>query len=225
MKIFMKAGLLTLGIATYMSCSAARPDELASLKTENQSLKDQLQTKDSQIDALNEKLSALSAEQTPKSTNNADYDSVIKGLKDEIAADKVKLSQTENALSITFLDSVFFAEGSADISSDGMKSLDKIITPLKNLHDKFIRVEGYADDLPINENYRWKYPSNWELSTARASAIVRYLQSKGIDPGIMKAAGYGKFNPVTSNSTEEGRAKNRRIVVELIPLDIRAKYK
>ncbi len=228
MKNLLKAGMLGLGIFLYMSCStqsAVKPDELAKLQAENQSLKDQLGTKDAQIDALNEKLTTISAENSAEKGSGDQYDKIIKGLQDQLAADKMKLSRTEDALSITFLDSVFFGEGSAEITAGGMKSLDKVLTVLKTVKDKIIRVEGYADNVPIKDSYKWKYPSNWELSTARADAIVRYFELKGIDPDHLKAAGYGKFNPVAPNDTEAGRAQNRRIVVELVPLDVRAWYK
>ncbi len=228
MKNLMKTSFFALGLFFLVSCSSpstVKPDEMDKLKAENQNLTTQLGEKDAQIGALNEKLMSLSMESsnTIESQKNQiqTLSNLIRNLNQEVEAGNMKVNQTENSIRVTFLDNIFFDEGSAEIKADGKKSLDKLIPILKYLKEKIIRVEGYTDNVPIKDSFKWKYPSNWELSTARADAIVRYLQDKGISPDVLKAAGYGKYNPAASNDTEKGRAQNRRIVVELVPMDTR----
>ncbi|MGZ6078405.1 MAG: OmpA/MotB family protein, partial [Myxococcaceae bacterium] len=76
-----------------------------------------------------------------------------------------------------------------------------------------IDVQGYTDDVPIGPELKSRFPSNWELSTARATDVVRYLASKGVDKNLMSATGFGDTHPIASNSTAEGRQKNRRIEI------------
>jgi chemotaxis protein MotB len=97
-----------------------------------------------------------------------------------------------------------------------MKILDQIADHLKTVTDKHIRVEGHADNVEIGPSLKTKYPTNWELSKARASFVVRYLIEKGgIDSAQLSAVGYGDTKPVASNATKEGRQKNRRVEIIL----------
>lgn len=153
------------------------------------------QSLSNQIVALNEKIMAMSA-----------------------------LPEGQGVEKVTFVSDVLFDEGSDVIKSDGKATLDKIVKKLADSKE-FIRIEGYTDDVPIAAAYLSKYPSNWELSSARADSVLRYLIEKGIKPDMIKSAGYGKYNPVASNATADGRAQNRRIEIELVPLDTRAKFK
>jgi chemotaxis protein MotB len=91
---------------------------------------------------------------------------------------------------------------------------------LKTVTDKQIRIEGYTDSVPISGALQSKFPSNWELSTRRATTVLRYLQdSAGIDGKYLSAVGYGPHRPVAANDTEQGRSENRRIEIVLTPLD------
>ncbi len=207
----------------------------ATMKDNDQKMKalqDQINSKDNEIAGLEKRLESISTE---NSNITAQKDAEIARLtatssnltaefKDEIANGDVKIKQLSDQLSIDFLDKIFFDSGRADIKKNGEKVLQRISKDLKNITDKQIRVEGYTDNVPIADKYKWKYPSNWELSTARATTIVRFLESQGVNPSLMKATGYGKYNPIASNDTEEGRAQNRRIVILLVPLDERARF-
>jgi chemotaxis protein MotB len=85
--------------------------------------------------------------------------------------------------------------------------------------DKAIRIEGHTDAIPISGSLAQRYPTNWELSAARAINVARYLQKEAINPALLSAAGFGEFKPVADNATVEGRAKNRRIEIVLVPKD------
>jgi chemotaxis protein MotB len=117
------------------------------------------------------------------------------------------------------VEKILFDSGKADIKTNGKKVLDRVAEILKTITDKQIRIEGHTDNVPIGATLAEKFPTNWELSTARATTVARYLQEKGVSPAVLNAAGYSEYKPVESNETDEGKAKNRRIEIVLIPLD------
>ncbi|MEN3028567.1 MAG: OmpA family protein [Aquificaceae bacterium] len=110
---------------------------------------------------------------------------------------------------------LLFEPGSAEIKPETRSVLDKLYEILKDLPNP-VEVEGHTDNIPISTE---RFPSNWELSTARAGTIVRYFIAKGINPERLKASGYADTRPIASNATPEGRAQNRR--VEILILNIR----
>ena len=89
----------------------------------------------------------------------------------------------------------------------------------KKLKTKNIRIEGHTDNVKITSRLAKVYPTNWELSAARAINVLKYLQQQGIDPKILSATAFGEYQPLADNSTAEGRAKNRRIAIILLPQD------
>ncbi|MGC9070497.1 MAG: OmpA/MotB family protein [Elusimicrobiales bacterium] len=104
----------------------------------------------------------------------------------------------------------FFESGKADITDEMIEVIDKIFPSLKKLSQDYeIIVEGHTDNVPINTA---QFASNWELSTARATTVVKYLIAKGINPSKISAIGYGEFRPVVPNDTPQNRQKNRRVV-------------
>lgn len=104
----------------------------------------------------------------------------------------------------------FFESGRAEITGDMSSKLDKLAVVLKTLSLKNdIIVEGHTDNVPIRTR---QFATNWELSTARATSVVRYFLDAGFAPKRMAAIGYGEFHPVVANDTEEDRRKNRRVV-------------
>ena len=121
----------------------------------------------------------------------------------------IQVSSNELWLQIELKDSILFSSGSADTSEQAQKIFDEIATILK-AYSNPVQVEGFTDNIPIKSV---KYPTNWELSTARASAIVKYLASKGVAPERLSAVGYGEYQPIATNETEQGRAQNRRVTI------------
>ncbi len=121
----------------------------------------------------------------------------------------IQVSSNELWLQIELKDSILFSSGSADTSEQAQRIFDEIAGILKNYSNP-VQVEGFTDNIPIKS---LKYPTNWELSTARASAIVKYLASKGVAPERLSAVGYGEYQPVAANDTEQGRAQNRRVAI------------
>lgn len=106
-----------------------------------------------------------------------------------------------------------FDSGSDEIKSEGKALLDTLATSLVSIGNH-LRVEGHTDNVPIKNS---KFPSNWELSTARATAVISYLIEKfGLDPETLSAAGYGEYRPTATNDTEEGKARNRRVDIVVL---------
>lgn len=113
---------------------------------------------------------------------------------------------------------VYFRSGSADLTEKGIEELQKVAQRIRRKYpDRTIRVEGYTDSKPIGDKLKEKYPSNWELSAARAARVVRHFQwTHDMDPKRFEVVGFGSYHPVASNETAEGRRKNRRVRVAVL---------
>ncbi|NLY56855.1 MAG: OmpA family protein, partial [Firmicutes bacterium] len=147
------------------------------------------------------------------------YHDIQSFLIEEGIADMVEAVLEERGVIIRFRDSVLFDTGRADIRPDGARIIDTIATYLVRIPNH-VRIEGHADNVPIRNA---RYPSNWELSTARATSVIRYLLTKtDISPERLSAAGYGEYRPVAPNDTPENRARNRRVDLVLLRLDLNA---
>ncbi len=116
---------------------------------------------------------------------------------------------------------VFFESGSAALTPDGRARLDNLAARLqRDYAGRTVRIEGHTDTQPIGPSLQARFPTNWDLSTGRAVAVVRYLQDRhNMPPGRMEAVGFGAYEPVDSNATAEGRARNRRVRVAVLPLN------
>jgi chemotaxis protein MotB len=146
------------------------------------------------------------------------HDTLVFELKDQIQKQEVTLKEFQESLSLNFIDRILFEFGKADLTPEGEKVLKKVGEALKNIKGKKIRVTGHTDPVPIRPDYMYKFPSNWELSAARAASVVRYFQEKiDLDPKEMEAVGRSFYQPEVSNDTKEGRARNRRVEILIAP--------
>ncbi len=127
----------------------------------------------------------------------------------------VSVEMSERGLVVTFLAEVLFDSGKAKVKAGAHDVLDKVAKVITDkAPDRNIAVEGHTDNEPIKKS-GWK--SNWELSTARATSVLHYLEEKGMDPRKLQATGYGEYRTVASNDTVEGRQKNRRVEIIILP--------
>jgi chemotaxis protein MotB len=156
--------------------------------------------------------------QTEVKKSNA-YQALSQQLQAEVKSDQVQIQQLQNQVKVTLVDSLLFPEGGWQIGRSGEATLDKIVPALRNVKTGRIVVEGHTDNVPIGPALRQRFPSNWELSTARATDVVRYLASKGVPQGVLAAEGFGDSRPVAPNTTPEGRAKNRRVEIVISGID------
>lgn len=146
-----------------------------------------------------------------------------KKMREAIESKDITISELQGKLTINILDRILFDTGEAVIKEEGQKVLDQIAGILSQYPDRQVHVVGHTDNVPIRANPRNPYPTNWELSAGRAIAAVRYLTEKaGVDAKRIAALGYGEHHPIADNSTPEGRAKNRRIALVVLPEDIAA---
>ncbi|MFY9174732.1 MAG: flagellar motor protein MotB [Peptococcia bacterium] len=144
----------------------------------------------------------------------------LEGLKEELAeyladqgiAANVALSVEERGLVIRLQDSVLFESSKADILPASRQILSEVGRVLLNTENN-VRIEGHTDNLPINTP---RFPSNWELSTSRATNVLRFLIEEGISPDRLSAVGYGEYHPIASNDIAEGRQKNRRVDIVIL---------
>jgi chemotaxis protein MotB len=130
----------------------------------------------------------------------------------------VTISELQGKLTVNILDRLLFDSGEAELKPEGEHVLSEIAGVLLQHTNRQVYVIGHTDNVPVRASAFSRYPSNWELSTARATSAVRYLAEKaGVDPARLAAVGYGEYHPVADNSTAEGRAKNRRIAIVILP--------
>lgn len=145
-----------------------------------------------------------------------------KSLQDEISKGNITIQQVRDRLTINMVDRVLFDSGQAEVKPAGQAVLKQVSDLLNTVTDKQIRIEGHTDNVPISVKLQSRYKTNWELSTARATAVVRYLIDQGgVDPRHLSAVGHADTQPVAPNDTDEGRAANRRIEIVLYPKDIK----
>jgi chemotaxis protein MotB len=182
----------------------------------------ELRRKVADLDAENTKLKAenaslVNAREEQGRKVSSTYESLLEKMKSEISQGQVTISELKGKLTVNIVDSILFDPGKAEVKKGGRELLGKVISILKDVSDKSIRIEGHTDNVQISRALAQRYPTNWELSAARAINVTRFLQDQGIDPGTLSAVAYGEWKPVGTNDTAEGKAKNRRIEIILVP--------
>lgn len=180
--------------------------QVAELKTENSKLNDEVTELQK---AKEEKVKEVSGT----------YELLLSNMKNEIAQGQVTISELKGKLTVNMEAAILFDSGKADVKQEGLEILSKMVETLKNVSDKAIRIEGHTDVVQITGALTRIFPTNWELSAARAINVTKFLQQQGIDPRNLSAAAFAEHKPVADNSTKEGRAKNRRIEITLVAKD------
>jgi chemotaxis protein MotB len=137
---------------------------------------------------------------------------ILKVLDSLVRDGQVKVTQSNRGISVEINASVLFASGQAQLRAESGRALQQVARVLANT-EQGIQVEGYSDDTPISTS---QFPSNWELSAARASSVVRLFIDNGVAEMRLSAIGFGPNRPVMSNDTPEGRARNRRVTVMIL---------
>jgi chemotaxis protein MotB len=201
----------------YEKLEADKNAEIAGLKKDKTALEQQKmsleqQQADSrkQIDALEQQKAQIAAASQQDKTQ---YDALVRNLTDEVKKGELQVRQYKDMLTVDVAEQLFFDSGRADLKDTGKGVLKKVGEAIKGYNDKVIRVVGHTDNVPIKTK---AFPSNWELSVARATTVVRYLQEVGIPPERMVASGRAEYDPIAENDTPDGRKKNRRIEITLI---------
>ena len=214
-------GVSTLYYHARGTTARVRADSLAGVT-------DSLTFQDSTLRARNTALSAALDTQMVAASRQKEaeigqlrntYDQLVQDMQAEIAQGQIQITRLADRLSVSMVDRILFPSGEADITPAGIRILQRVGNVLKTTEGKIIRVEGHTDNVAISERLKGTFPTNWELSTTRASNVVRFLQdSVGIDPARLQAVGLSEYHPVASNATVKGRSQNRRIEIGLLPL-------
>lgn len=141
------------------------------------------------------------------------YETVMGYMEAEGIESEVTITRDAEGVYIDIKEAVLFSPGSAIITSSGRETLGTL-AGLFDLFDNQLIIEGFTDDVPMNTS---QFPSNWELSTARAVSVLRYLsEAYGLDPSRLSATGYGEHRPIVPNDSEENRAQNRRVNMVIV---------
>ncbi len=185
------------------------------LHQENQACKDSLETTREQLRQAEQELEAK--EEKVREQSEA-FTRMQQAMKAELESKQVALQELEGKLTLTMVEAILFDSGKAEVKQEGRDALQKVADVLKTVEGQEIVVAGYTDNVQIGERLAKVYPSNWELSAARAISVVKILVSDGVSPENISAAGYGEYRPVADNDTPEGRAQNRRMEIILMPV-------
>jgi chemotaxis protein MotB len=167
--------------------------------------------KDRQIEELRMENEAFDVELTIQKKLNDTLKRDVENLRKK---HEVWMVQLGSLTKITLDGAATFASASAELTGAAKEVIDQIWKVIQKYPDRWILIEGHADDRPIADKYKWKYRSNWELSSTRAHAVLHYILDKyEAEPERFRAIGCSAYWPVADNSTQEGRAKNRRVVI------------
>jgi len=160
------------------------------------------------------RLEELRKAQAATEARTALYKQLIQKFKKLTDAGQLRIELRDGRMILQLPNDVLFDSGQAAVKPDGQRALGQVGGVLKTLKGRKFQVAGHTDNVPIDHA---KFASNWELSTARAVAVVRFLVSQGVGPEALSAGGYGEFAPLVANDTNEHKAKNRRIEITLVP--------
>jgi chemotaxis protein MotB len=166
------------------------------------------------LDETKARLEELRKQKAAAEAAAATYRSLIQKLKAMIDAGQLKVITRDGRMIIALPNDVLFDSGRTDIKRDAQATLAKVAQVLSTLEKRRFLVAGHTDNVPIHTE---RFPSNWELSTARAVEVAKFLIARGIRPQVLAAAGHGEYDPVAANDSPERRALNRRIEIILQP--------
>jgi len=229
---------ILLALSVLAACSPSRKDLQAELDATKQQLADaQVQTRSLQDEiaalkaAIEEgqlriddllaakevsdlQLAELRDEQERRKTELETYERLLARLDKLIDAGTIKISFRKGRMIVELASAVLFDSGKTELKEEGQKALADLVEAFGEVHDRDLLIAGHTDNVPIKTR---RFKSNWELSTQRAVVVVDFMIEKGFPAEHLGAAGYGDVDPVGDNSTEEGRASNRRIEIQLMP--------
>lgn len=218
--------VMLLGLAGYFYLDKVSPleSQLKETQQENAELSFQVEQLEQQNASLSrqleKKIQALSDEKNKEINKlKSTYEELISGLQEQVEAGEITITRIADHLKVKIVDRIIFPSGEAELTESGVKVLRQVGEILKQAKSRRIKVEGHTDNVPIHPNIKSKFDSNWELSVARATNVVRFLSEEvGLDARNLEASGFGEFRPIATNKTRRGRAKNRRIEIRLLPL-------
>jgi len=189
-------------------------EELAQLRTSTEQHQVDVQDLEAELQAGKAALEALQREKEQESDSRKRLEEEMRSA---LQSKDITISELQGKLTVNILDRIMFDSGSAELKPEGQKVLRQIAGVLAQYPKRQILVVGHTDNVPVKASAKRGFTTNWELSAARATAAVRFLCEKaGVDPRRLGALGYGEYHPVADNSTDGGKAKNRRIALVIL---------
>ena len=182
-------------------------DEKAALVNDKAKLK-------GNVEEMKAALSELEARKAVVEARVAEYQSLLQRFKKLIDAGKLSVKIVDGRMVVALATDVLFSSGSAELSADGSTAIAEVSAVLASIPDRDFQVEGHTDNVPIKTE---KYPSNWELASARALTVVRTMIGAGMPATRVSAASYGEFKPVAANDSADCKKSNRRIEIVVVP--------
>ncbi len=185
---------------------------------EGQQLRKQLVISTENVVRLQQKIKEVSSDIQKVRDQEADrFSNLRQQFEQELQQKQITISSLKDRMTVVNVTAeILFGSGSVNLKPKGKKVLELIAQNLNKHPERMVSIEGHTDDIPVVRHY--PYPTNWELSSARAASAARYLQDKaGVAASRMQVVGHGQHRPATSNKTAEGRAINRRIEIILLP--------
>ena len=234
-KAAQAGAILLLAAALMAGCGVSKSKYLEAtqsadqLAAKNKALQENLDSTSAKKDQLEKDLAAIQAssdqlkaelENSKKATVNmqSTYEGLVGQLKNEVSSGNVTIQQMRDGIRVNLAQDILFKSGSANLDKEGKDLLAKVADELKSSNYE-IAVIGHTDDQKIGPGLAQRYPTNWELGSARASQITRLFKDAGIAESRMLAISAAEGRPRGDNSTPEGRAQNRRIEIRLRPVE------
>jgi chemotaxis protein MotB len=198
----------------------ATRQQLASAEQEKAAQKARIADLESARDQLQRTSSELHQQVTQKESEllalRSTQDELVEGLKKEIADRQIQVERIRDQIRVDMVDEILFDSGEATLKPGGIEVLQKVGAILVKVQDRPIEVQGHTDNVPIRGALAKRFATNWELSSARATNVARFLQDHAaLEPTRLSATAYSEYKPRASNDTEEGRRANRRIEILL----------
>ncbi len=189
-------------------------EHLDQVQTKLKETTDQLETLGAEKQKLESDLVELRRQEEAARASAAIFQDLVAKLKGMIDAGQLSVYIRNGRMLVKLPDNVLFDPGRTNIKAEGQEAIAQLTTALQAIPGRKFQVAGHTDNIPIHTA---RYPSNWELSTARAVVVVNFMIESGMEPFRLSAAGFADTDPVATNDTPEGKAQNRRIEIELLP--------
>lgn len=195
-------------------------EELEDLRSRREELERSIKKLSREREDLAANLASTESEREKLADVESTYRSLVSDLESELAAGQIQIEQLTQGLRLNLAEEILFPSGSARLSPRGVSVIERVGDQLKGRNEGYrIDVQGHTDNVPIRGELSRRYPTNWELAAARASSVVRVLEGRGVGSKRLSAVSLGEHYPVAANTNSQGRSKNRRIEIRLVPLE------
>lgn len=194
--------------------ASALEARLQEMSDNNAALAERLNIAGAEKGTLERALEELRERQQQAQARLQMFTDMLNKFKAMIDSGKLRVRVVRGRMVVELAENILFDSGRADLKKEGQEALEQVASVLASIENRDFQIAGHTDNIPIRSA---RFPSNWELSTARAVAVTKFLSEHNVDPARLSAAGYADTQPVASNADAEGRQQNRRIEIVLMP--------